>query len=388
MDINVTRDELTQYLVNSIKITDEEYGSSDLKEILGNKLKLCKLNYANSRFDYNNYILLKKFFKIKMNKNEIILDKIIKIKIKEQDYFQINFVKRLYTCEDKYFKNNWFLTNKYVNTNYISIETQIKTVRGNSYRADVTINLADNYYLVLEYFEKKHLDINDVDLHSEYNRFLQMMYNNKNESKKYVKFIVFWHNHLDDDEYINKIIKMINGFIHDYKNISDQREWCINIIDTEVIHSRELAEQLYDGYLDNNKPIITFSAINKLVGWKNNNCREMCFAEFKVYIDELEKFKNNNINNIDNNDDICFFEDTEHVVQKDIYYEEDKLTYNGLFEFISCINKDYLIDIADKSKLNQLMKNITNGFISGITDRYKKLSDLSNNNIIGLYDDI
>jgi hypothetical protein len=69
-----------------------------------------------------------------------------------------------------------------------------------------------------------------------------------------------------------------------------------------------------------------------------------------------------------------------------IYYEKDKLTYNGLFQFIPCIDKKYLISIEIKCKINELMKNITNGFISGINERYEKLNKLSNNNIIGLND--
>jgi hypothetical protein len=211
------------------------------------------------------------------------------------------------------------------------------------------------------------------------------MYNNQDESIKVAKVIVFWHTHIDDDTYIDSIIKKIHKFVRDYKNISEEREWCIDVIDNEVIHSRELSEQIYDGYLDNNKPLVTFSAINKLVQWKDDNSREKCFAEFKEYIDELEEFRNNKFDNSEDLED-DFLEDDEDNTQKQVYYEGDKLTYNGLFQFIPCINKEYLSNIKIKCKMNELMKNITNGFISGIKERYDKLSKLSNNNIIGLND--
>jgi len=384
---NITYEEIEEY--SKIVITREQYINNNYKEIFTEKLSLCNWNNAGSRFHYNNYIFLSKIYDIEIDNKEIILDKIIKIPIKEQDYFHILLVSKLYNYKhkkEKYFKKNWFFENGYVNTKYIDIEKNIMThcFRKKIYRVDTFINLYDNYYLVLEYFEKNHLNVDDEDLRREQNRIYQLMYNNQDSTSKIAKIIVFWHTHLNDDKYINGVIEQIYKLSKDYKNINDQRKWCIDVIDNEVIHSRELSEQLYDGYLDNNKPLITFSAIDKIVEWKNDNCREECFSEFKVYIDELEAFKNNNINKDDGFEFMNFNDETN--IHKKIYYEENKLTYNGLFQFISCIDRKYLISIEIKCKINELMKNITNGFLFGIKKRYEKLSKLSNNNIIGLND--
>jgi hypothetical protein len=386
---NITFDEIVRY--SKIEIKHDDFTNNTYMKIITEKLKLCNWNNAGSRFHYNNFIFLGKLFDIEINKKEIILDKTINIPIKEQDYFHILFVSKLYSYKhkkEKYFKKNWFLEDGYVNINFIDIEKNIIThcFKKKLYRVDTYIKLYDNYYLVLEYFEKKHLNADDEDLRREQNRIYQLMYNNQDESIKIAKVIIMWHMHLDDQEYIDNIIKQIYKLVHTYKNINDEKAWCVDIIDNEVIHSRELSEQLYDGYLDNNKPFITFQAINKIVKWKDENSREECFAEFKVYIEELEQFRNNKNNKNDEDIDFLDYDESENDIQKQIYYEENKLTYNGLFEFFPCIQTKYLIDIKNKSIINQLMKNITNGFISGIKERYEKLSKLSNNNIIGLND--
>lgn len=382
-----TFDEVQQY--SPVKINRTEFDDDNYKKILLDKLKLCNWSTSNSRFNYNNYLFLIKYFEVEIDKKYIILDKTITIPIKEQLYFHIDFVIRLYNFKHKkerFFKDNWFLESGYVNTKFIDIEKNIHTQNHTKklYRVDMEIKLFDNYYMILEYFEMKHLNIDDEDLRREQNRFYQMIHNNQDKSKKVVQVLVFWYTHIDDDKYINDTIKKIYKLVKVYENINDEKKWCVDIIDTEVIHSRELSEQLYDGYLDNNKPFITFSAINKIVEWKDVNSSESCFADFKLYIEELEKFKNNKI---EKNDGFDFMEfNDEGDIQKQIYYEENKLTYNGLFEFFPCIETKYLIDIENKSKINQLMKNITNGFISGIKERYNKLSKLSNDNIIGLND--
>jgi hypothetical protein len=387
MIYNVTYDDIARY--SKISITRKEYNTDNYKEIFVEKLKLCNWKNAGTRFNYNHYNFLCKIFEIEINKKEIILDKLIKISIKEQDYFYISFVTSLYNYKykkDSYFKDNWFLSDGYLNTIYMEAETPIKTYceRNKLYRVDVFIKLFENYHIVIDYFEKHHHKVDDIDLRTEKTRFYHMMYDNTDESKKIVKCIVFWYTHLDDEKYTNKLIKKIYKLIQDYKNINDQREWCINVIDSEIIHSRELSEQLYDGYLDNNKPVITFSAINKLVEWKNENCKEECFAEFKTYIDELKAFRNNKIEDIDDFDFLNNKDETN--IQQQVYYEENKLTYNGLFSFFPRIHEKYLINIEKKDKIDQLMKNITNGFISGIKERYEKLGKLSCDNIIGLND--
>ena len=387
MSKNISYEEIEKY--SKIDIKHEEFVNNSYLKIITDKLRISNWNNAGSRFHFNNYIFLGKIFDIEINKKEIILDKTIHIPIKEQDYFHVLFIKKLYNYKrkkEKYFRDNWFFKNGYVKTNCIDIEKNIIThcFKRKLYRVDTYIKLYDNYYLVLEYFESKHLSADD-DLRREQNRIYQLMYNNQDESIKVAKVIVFWHTHIDDDTYIDNIIKKIHKFIRDYKNISDEREWCIDVIDNEVIHSRELSEQLYDGYLDNNKPLITFSAINKLVQWKDDNSREKCFAEFKEYINEYNKLLDNDV--IDDEDlDLDFLEDANNIKQKEIFYEETKLTYNGLFSFFPCIDKKYLINVKNKMKIDQLMKNITNGFILGIKERYDKLSKLSINNIIGLND--
>jgi hypothetical protein len=106
---------------------------------------------------------------LKSIKKEIILDKLIKISIKEQDYFYISFVINLYNYKykkDSYFKDNWFLSDGYLNTIYMEAETPIKTFceKNKLYRVDVFIKLFENNYIVIDYFEKHHHKVDDIDL--------------------------------------------------------------------------------------------------------------------------------------------------------------------------------------------------------------------------------
>jgi len=120
MTHNITYEDIVRY--SKIDITLEQYTNNNYKEILSEKLNLCNWNNAGSRFHYNNYIFLSKIYDIEIDNKEIILDKIIKIPIKEQDYFHILLVSKLYNYKhkkEKYFKKNWFFENGYVNTKYI-----------------------------------------------------------------------------------------------------------------------------------------------------------------------------------------------------------------------------------------------------------------------------
>lgn len=379
-------DEVIKY--SKIDITREEFNDSNLKKNISKKLKLCNWNKSGTRFHFNNYVFLQKIFHVKLykdnNKYFIILDEEIKISIKQQEYFHINFVLNLYEYE--YFNKKWFDVNGYVNNNFINIENNIITYsfKKKIYRVDTLIKLYKNYYLAFEFFEKKNNNLDDDDLRREQNRFLNM-YNNQDESKKIAMIIVFWDIHIDNQNYIDKIIKKIYKLISYYKNIDNERKWCINIIDQEVIHSKKLSKQIYDGFIDNNKPLITFDAINTIIQWKNDKCREQCFSDFMLFIDRLKNFMNNYI---DNNEGFEFYKNDNknniNCAKKEVYYENNKLSYNGLFQYIPCIKEKYLSSIEIKYRINQLMKNITNGFILGIKQRYNNLSKLSNNKIYGL----
>lgn len=234
------------------------------------------------------------------DKYYIIINDKIKILIKQQDYFHIILVIKLFNYKKKYFRDTWFDEYRYVNTNFINIEkniiTELCNQKGNKkYRVDTHIKLHYNYYLGLEYFEKNHNNLNDLELRAETHRFYDILYGNKDESTKIVKIIVFWYTYINDNDYINNVIKKIYNLIHQYKNIDDERKWCIDVIDKEVIHSRDLSEHLYDGFIDYNKPLITFEAMNKIIQWKNDNFKEKCYLEFKKYINELEEFNNKKI---------------------------------------------------------------------------------------------
>lgn len=216
MSKNISYEEIEKY--SKIDIKHEEFVNNSYLKIMTDKLRISNWNNAGSRFHFNNYIFLGKIFDIEINKKEIILDKTIHISIKEQDYFHILFVKKLYNYrrkKEKYFRDNWFFKDGYVKTNFIDIEKNIIThcFKRKLYRVDTYIKLYDNYYLVLEYFESKHLSADD-DLRREQNRIYQLMYNNQDESIKVAKVIVFWHTHIDDDTYIDSIIKKsINLFV-------------------------------------------------------------------------------------------------------------------------------------------------------------------------------
>jgi hypothetical protein len=309
---DITYEEIDKY--SKIEISYKDFTDDNYIKIISDQLKLSNWSHAGSRVHYNNYNFLARLFDVEITKKAIILNKLINIPIKEQDYLHIKLVSGLYHFKHKkeqYFKINWFLPNGYVKTRYIDIEKNIKThcFKKKLYRVDTYIKLAEGYYLVFEYLEKQHLNIDDEDLRREVNRLYQLMYNNQDESIKIAKIIIFWHKYINDDVYIDNIIKTIYKLVIAYKNIDDKRKWCVDAIDNEVIHSKELSEQIYDGFLDNNKPLITRSALNQLIKYKDDNSREECFADFMIFIDELEIYKNNYI---EKNDEFEFIEDNDN----------------------------------------------------------------------------
>jgi len=359
----------------------------EFKEYINSQLPFHNWNKAGHKFHWNNYVFFVKVgYDVQISydseKAFIFLDN-TKIPIKLQDYFHLLFVNKIkkYKITKKWFEDDYLLKS------IITIEDRIKTDLNKTYRTDMMIKVDETKYVCIEFFEKHHYDIDDLDFVKERNRMLNILYNNNNEDRQIVHFSVFWSQHLADEKYIDAFIKNLVKIITEYTDVSYERKWCIDSMN-KYINDHKLAEIFYDSFKNKNNPLVDFyDFTNLLIEWKDNDSKNKYIKEFKKYIEILKKDYDDKIIT----DDLDFLEtenklelsETDKVIAP-IYYESNKLTYNGLFEFISNLSVKYLVDHRCKSKLNQLFKNITTGFIEGIQERQKQLNSLNDNKIYGL----
>ncbi len=390
MLISMNRKE-KKYVRNYSKVELPSYLKvGEFKEYINSQLPFHNWNKAGHKFHWNNYVFFVKVgYDVQISydseKAFIFLDD-KRIPIKLQDYFHLLFVNKMkkYKITKKWFEDDYLLKS------IITIEDRIKTDLNKIYRTDMMIKVDETKYVCIEFFEKHHYDIDDLDFVKERNRMLNILYNNNNQDRQIVHFSVFWSQYLTDEKYIDAFIKNIIKVINEYTDVSYERKWCIDAMN-KYINDRQLTEIFYDSFKDKNKPLIEFDDFtNLLITWKDNDAKNKYIKEFKKYIESLNKdYEGKTVN-----DDLDFLEsdstegklelsDTDKVITP-IYYESNKLTYNGLFEFISNLSVKYLVDHRCKSKLNQLFKNITTGFIEGIQERQKQLNSLNDNKIYGL----
>jgi len=387
MLISMNRKE-KKYVRNYSKVELPSYLKVDeFKEYINSQLPFHNWNKAGHKFHWNNYVFFVKVgYDVQISydseKAFIFLDD-KKIPIKLQDYFHLLFVNKMkkYKITKKWFEDDYLLKS------IITIEDRIKTDLNKIYRTDMMIKVDETKYICIEFFEKHHCDIDDLDFIKERNRMFNILYNNSNQDRQIMHFSVFWSQHLTDEKYIDAFIKNLIKVINDYTDVSYERKWCIDAMN-KYINDRQLAEIFYDSFKDKNKPLIEFDDFtNLLITWKDNDAKNKYIKEFKKYIETLNKdYEGKTVN-----DDLDFLEtvtenklELSDKVPTPIYYESNKLTYNGLFEFISNLSVKYLVDHRCKSKLNQLFKNITTGFIEGIQERQKQLNSLNDNKIYGL----
>jgi hypothetical protein len=370
------------HIHSKIKINKNLKTNEEIKSYLLKEYKKCNWNKPNCKLHYNNLIVNRKLnFNVSyfLDNGKAFLEiEDIKIPIRLQDYFHFVLVKEL---KKNKITSDWFYDD-YLIENIFSIEdTHSINNKIKSYRTDMMINLCDNKYLCIEFFENHHKNFDDHDLIREKNRIYNLVFSNENCSKEIVHFAIFWQKNLCDDKELKKFAKHIIKKIKDYTNIDNKRIWCIDSIN-KFIHNQELSENLYDAFQDKNSPTLDIKIINNLVEWKNEKYKKKYFDEFTNFISKLNEINNISIDIFDNID--CDF-DEKTQSEKKIYYEKDKLTYNGFFHYLNNIKIEYLENIQIKIRINELFNNITTGFISGTEERFELLTHLKKELIYGLF---
>jgi hypothetical protein len=391
-----TKTTLTNYLIKMIQEKNIKFNDN--------------FSYNHLRFFNKNNINLGVF--LEMDKNNLTChltykDKTIHIFNKGKEvYFKILIVYKLY--KSKKF-SHLFFPNKTFNEEKIKFEVNEYCNDTKRFRVDVKINISDNYYFIIEFFEKYHFRKNDPGFDLEKNRLNRLLYDNPNQDKITFAYI-FWETDLaiyNDNIFNNKFKFMIKKYF-EYKNINDRKMFCTEGIN-KYINNKFLAETIYDSHLNVNKPSIDIKILNKIIFFKNDNsANEYCFY-FKDYINRLYQFnllknpinnnkiqeiqetqKNNMFNDVSEEDsdekseeDLVFNQSLSDFQQK--YYVENKLTYSGLILYLN-VPETFIIDIFHHYKLLEFHKKITDGFIEGLISQHDKLKNLENNRIIGLYD--
>lgn len=391
MLISMNRKE-KKYVRNYSKVELPSYLKVDeFKEYINSQLPFHNWNKAGHKFHWNNYVFFVKVgYDVQISydseKAFIFLDD-KKIPIKLQDYFHLLFVNKIkkYKITKKWFEDDYLLKS------IITIEDRIKTDLNKIYRTDMMIKVDDTKYICIEFFEKHHYDIDDLDFVKERNRMFNILYNNNNQDRQIVHFSVFWSQHLADEKYIDAFIKNLIKIITEYTDVSYERKWCIDSMN-KYINDYNMSSDLYDAFKDKNNCCIDINRIsNRYIKWKDDEFKQKYIKKFKNYIIELNKLNTDpEINAIYNDENLNFLEDSEIKIKESkeekIYINNDGtlVSYNGFFGFISNLETKYLQTVKDKDEINTLFLNITTGFIEGIQQRQKQLNTLNDNKIYGL----
>jgi len=236
--------------------------------------------------------------------------------------------------------------------------------------------VSETKYIAVEYFEKYHYDIDNIDLRNEESRLLHIL--NKNEI---VKIFIFWTTKLNNTKYFNKFIKEVCNTIHIYKNIDDEEFWIVREINN-YIKNYTLSKCFFEAYNNNNDPVIDLDEINSLIKFKDDEYKEKHYEKF---INDVKLLTENDLSiDIDIDDDDSDVEIIEET-KKEVYCSNNKLSLNGLWRYLK-IDSDYLVDIFEEQKIINLSINITKGFIDGLKTQKKILEDNNYNKIVGLHD--
>ena len=360
--------------LSKIEVARKEYKTNQeiVKEL---KEPLKNVKWSNKNFIWDNFIFYKiigmnPYIEIKDKKYYVIINNIY-IQIKEQSYFEILFVDKI----KKYMKD-WFDDQEFLRDDIIYFENNYLDKTNKLYRIDMKIKVSDTKFIAVEYFEKYHYDIDNIDLRNEESRLLHIL--NKNEI---VKIFIFWTTKLTDKKYFNKFIKEVYNTINIYKNIDDEEFWIVREINNYV-KNYTLSKCFFEAYNNNNEPIIDLDEINSLIKFKDDEYKEKHYEKF---INDIKLLTENDLSidiDIDDGDsDVEIIEET----KTELYYSNNKLSLNGLWRYLK-IDSDYLVDIFEEQKIINLSINITKGFIDGLKTQKKILEDNNYNKIVGLHD--
>jgi len=269
---DLTIREINMYLKKSVNLP-LHIKKNKIKAFLLKKYFNQNWNKAGCKTHYNFYVIneyldlpieyIIKNASTNKKKCFIVIDYLIEIPIRLQDVFHFKFVNEIKNYK---LTNEWFDENGFLDEDIINIEQRVSCCNDKIYRTDMEIQVCDNHYICIEFFENKHNNFDDIDLQREKNRIYNLLHENNND-KKYLHFAIFWESKLNDKKYFEKFVKEIVKKIRDYKNINNKKIWCINSINSFIKHEK-LSEQLYNGYTNKNKPLIKLSDLETLIQWK------------------------------------------------------------------------------------------------------------------------
>jgi hypothetical protein len=359
---------------SKIKVPISIIKDNKIKDYIISYKPWIKYDRTQTKFTWNNFIFLKRIgfdiklmlddFNVESNIRAIILLDEYKIPLKLQDYFQLKLI-------DSFHNYDFFDEKKYLLDNKIIIE-QSKDKN----RLDIIINVTKNKNICVIFFNEYPNIIID-----EKNKMLDMIFN----KKKVEHIAVFMGIDIKNQEKLNGFIYYIKNLIQDIKEIDNKDIWSINAIN-RYINNIQIAEKLYYSFINKNKYYIEINMLDSLIKWKNDESKQKYHSKFIKYITELNEDIINDYKDLCCNLSLDFLEEeeTENYFEYKNYIKQNKLTYYGLFEYISNISPKYLLNIQQKTYINQFFMNITTGFIEGNNERYIKLNNLKNNVIYGL----
>lgn len=377
-------DNINQNFLN-LSISDQIiYITNELKNV--NWYKSTKRLEYNTwlYYKYNNYnpelLYERNKFYIKLNK--------IKIRIRIQDFFFINFMNKL--MKKKSIKQ--WLCDGYVLNDKLLVEYSINTHKKNKgYRVDYMLNISDNNYLCVEFFENEHKDVDDPEFKKEKNRIYSMIYDSDDTHKKILFFGIYWESKIFNDEYFTQFVKIIYNKMKEYKDLNNERIWCIKGIN-DYINNNIIAESIYDSHKDATNTVININELNKVIGFKNEHSKQLHYKEFIDNINELVNYnKINTIHNIEvtlselNLNDSDDEQSINNTCLLTNYISDNKLSLKGFTRYLK-INKSHLINVAAEESLLNFHNKITQGFVFGLNKQRNILLNLEKERIIGMYD--
>jgi hypothetical protein len=379
------------FLKNLTRITNfpknfKQYNLIEQKEYINEKLKEINLHSTIKRLNYNTWIFYDIYnFNIKITKKKkkyfLEISK-IPIPIRVQDYFYVKFMKLWMEKED--IKNNWLNDDNYIDDDKILIEKLIKTHEGNkNYRIDYLINISNNNYIAIEFFENYHNNKDDIDYKKEKNRIHSIINDNDSDIINILCFGIFKEENLDNTEKLQEFVDEVYKRYIEYQYIDDERQYCIDGIN-KYINNKIFSESIYDAK-ESNKCVISFDTINEVINWKNEKYKNKHSTEFINKINKLTTNIDKDISDLNINLD----EDKE--IKPDIklnvtdFYEDNKLSLKGLNRYLK-INEEYLIDIFEEEKLLEINTQIMIGMVDGLKNQRNTILNMNNNRIFGLDD--
>ncbi len=376
----LTKNEIQNLILNYLK-NEESWDKAGHKTSF-NQIQKLRFNNIVSDVSRN----------ISSNKSYLELKNNTKFYIRKQDEFHFKLVYSIFNYLKKYkhteLLNEFFVESDddlFVNERLVQIESSEKTKDGNHYRTDMSFSI-NSKKIVVEYLEKQHERDKDLDYPFENTRALKLMFRNKSINDEIVHISYFWDRQYNDKKYYKNFVTKLCKLMVDYWDISDKDKYSIRKL-TEIVKSKDLAEEIYKAHTNRNKAEVKVGVIDKMINWKKSNSNELWYVDFKDkvknYVDEINK--NNQASAFDDSDD----EETDdkNEITSDKFYQvindQVYLTQSGLHLYIS-VEKDYLIDYTEYFRLRKFYEDITQGLVDILSDYRMKELELKQQFISGL----